>query len=522
MKKIYIYFVITFFALFFDCNAQSITLTPKGNISSQFSLASTSDISQTGIPSTSQLIYNTNINITGTNANGVGYYFWNGTNWQSLDANIPQNTIVFSETHPNQSLINTGFSMIGTTQVSIPALDVWRKIDTLNIPLKRFSNLSASYNNKFYFWGFGTENNYNPYEFGGIYDPINDQWTKINTVNSPNNSGFSFGIAKDRILSISSNETPNEARIYNPYTNTWSLVSTLNAPNTILRYYGKQSNYIFSWNGQNGKVLDLVANSWTDVSLVNAPINSTIEQFNILNINLGDKIIVWYGGDNFNEGHIYDIPSSQWSLITNINQPEAIGTTNSENWSFSSLQNQNFIHLTKRVNGNTLFKIYDIIQNIWLDVATLQNFTSSLTYLGNYIEKFFFINSNDFKIIEFNKNSNQWRIIPNSKYQEYESSQRVYFCGGKIIKYEAIDVQKGYSCDGFMYDILTETWSYLPPVFGRNVWGNNFCNNEYFISIFGAGLPRRDGLISKISGIVQLSGTTNQTTPKTLYLYRKN
>ena len=48
MKKIYIYFVITFFALFFDCNAQSITLTPKGNISSQFSLASTSDISQTG------------------------------------------------------------------------------------------------------------------------------------------------------------------------------------------------------------------------------------------------------------------------------------------------------------------------------------------------------------------------------------------------------------------------------------------------------------------------------------------
>lgn len=118
--------IIIFIFLAFVGNAvksQSVTLTPQGNTLTQLSLSTTSDISQTGTPSISQLIYNTNSQITGANANGIGYYYWNGVNWQSLDANIPSGTVVFSETHPNQSLINAGFQFLTTTTTQVPAIN---------------------------------------------------------------------------------------------------------------------------------------------------------------------------------------------------------------------------------------------------------------------------------------------------------------------------------------------------------------------------------------------------------------
>jgi hypothetical protein len=504
-----------------NVHAQAITLTPQGNTSSQFSLSTTLDVSQTGTPTVSQLIYNTNAGITDADANGIGYYFWNGTNWKSLDANIPQSTIIFSETHPNQSLINAGFSMIGTTQVATPSLDVWRRINMQNAPTGAIYD-AAPYFNKFYFLG-NTNNG------RGIYDPETDQWTKIDSVNAPSGN-FRYAYFKDRVFAINQTNA-NNSRIYNPNSNTWVIISTINAPTDLNSYIyytatntDKNRNFIFTWTHQEGsKVLDLINNTWNNVSATNAPIIPINANPRI--IPLETKVMLYFLNNNVYEFYMYDVTNNTWTSVSNTNAP----LYNSDNeWGTVGLQNDSLILFFNRYYQNssiTTFKRYDVSQNLWLDdIPSLYSIGSINSYLGIINNSYYFRNFL-YQPIEFNNTSNQWKII-----QRYEddvedrgSEAFISICNSKIIKFGGVGISSlHFHNDGYLYDTEAESWQYITSVFGKAIpnslsqrRGAVSCNDRYLISFCNLGGYQK-------SGIMQLSGTTNQTTQKTLYLYKKN
>ena len=514
-------FILWSFAL--NLHAQAITLTPQGNTSSQFSLSTTLDVSQTGTPTVSQLIYNTNASITGTDANGVGYYFWNGTNWKSLDANIPQSTIIFSETHPNQALINSGFSMIGTTQVSTPALDVWRKINMQNAPVGAIYN-AASYFNKFYF--FGNTNNGR-----GIYDPETDQWTKIDSLNAPSGN-YNYTYFKDRFFALNQNNA-NNSKIYNPSTNVWSTLSTINAPtepnsyNYISTNTAKNRNFIFTWTRQEGsKILDVINNTWSNVSTINAP-SIPIDAYPLV-ISLETKVMLYFLNNNIYEFYMYNVTNNTWTSVSNTNAPlyssnNYFGTNGLQNDSLILFLSQDYS------NNSTAFKRYYVSQNLWLDDVPSINIGINNTdsYVGRINDKHYFRNYLH-QFFEFNNTSNHWKAI--QRYEDdiedrgYGGDVFVSISNGKLIKFGGVGISSYYfHNDGYLYDTGAESWKYITSVFGKVIpnsqsqnRGAMSCNDKYLISFCNVNSYYQK------SAIMQLSGTTNQTTQKTLYLYKKN
>ena len=67
-----------------DSAILDVYATNKGLLIPRVSLSSTTDVTTITTPATSLLVYNTNAAITGTGANGEGFYYWNGSNWVNL------------------------------------------------------------------------------------------------------------------------------------------------------------------------------------------------------------------------------------------------------------------------------------------------------------------------------------------------------------------------------------------------------------------------------------------------------
>ncbi|MBK6274311.1 MAG: hypothetical protein IPF58_06200 [Saprospirales bacterium] len=75
-------------------------------------LLTTTDIATIASPATSLLVYNTNTTISGVGANGVGYYYYDGTKWIKLISN--NNTSTAWLTTGNSGTLD-GTNFIGTT-----------------------------------------------------------------------------------------------------------------------------------------------------------------------------------------------------------------------------------------------------------------------------------------------------------------------------------------------------------------------------------------------------------------------
>jgi hypothetical protein len=528
MKTLTIFLILMLSCFNVKIYAQAITLTPQGNTSSQFSLSTTLDVSQTGTPTVSQLIYNTNAGITGADANGVGYYFWNGTNWKSLDANIPQSTIIFSETHPNQSLINSGFSMIGTTQVSTPALDVWKKISTANAPLSILQSKAFLYQNKFYFLGNSINRN------NAIYDPELDIWTVIDSLNAPptlpQNYFYGYRFYKDRILVYSNNsQNISNSRIYNPNTNSWQALSLNNSP-TNLNFQDENieaRNFQFIWENQSGKIFNLITNTWTDASIINAPIVPVGSYPQILH--LESKILLYFSVGSNIEFHIYDIPTSTWNSVNSNNAPNIYSNVIPKLSTDSSIY-FSYGYLNQYV---VKFKKYSIQQNIWseaLDSLSLNQYESLGSCIGKIENKTLFSN-NQSDIRVYDNNLSKWmRILKHPDDVELRTtSTPIQICGNKLIIYAGGNnnvTRIPWYNDGYMYDVTLDSWKYIPSLFG--LVHESFlqpvvcCNDKFFFAFFNRQHYMANNQIVNKSGIMQLSGSTNQTTQKTLYLYKKN
>ncbi len=507
-----------------------VEITPQGAKGANILLQTTTDVSQTGTPTLSQLIYNSNPNVTGSDANGAGYYFWNGSNWQSLDANVPSGTVVFSENHPNQALLDAGFGMIGTTQMTTPALDVWRKISKQNAPLSTNVRFTTSYNGKFFLFG----NSDTPRV---IYDPITDTWSAMNSINAPSDNAGNYSEFKDRVLFFDNSNFIN-SKIYNPSTNSWANLSSTNA-NTALNWvnHNRNSNTIIALSeNQPNKILDLAANTWTDISTTNAPNLIPNSNWGVYNLNLREKFMMYIHEYSNTQHYVYNAAINQWTIVDTTNAPNSNDWSN-QPWVLSTSTHDTSIVFTKSIynTGNKYdlyFKRYSIAQNAWFDdIAPFLN-AELLTFIGNYGEKYYFYNYWGLSIAEYKRTTNAWRIIQKHE-DDVEFRTANYFirlCGNKLIihggRSEVSSLQPWLN-DGYMYDILAESWQYIPSLFGLVPESSTnpavCCDHRYFFAFcnsdYSVTLPNR--IVNK-SGIMQLSGPTNQTTQKTLYLYRKN
>ncbi len=89
-----------------------VDATNKGLLVPRVNLLTTTDIATIASPATSLLVYNTNTTISGVGANGIGYYYYDGTKWIKLISN--NNTSTAWLTTGNSGTLD-GTNFIGTT-----------------------------------------------------------------------------------------------------------------------------------------------------------------------------------------------------------------------------------------------------------------------------------------------------------------------------------------------------------------------------------------------------------------------
>ena len=506
---------------------QSVTLTPKGNTLTQFSLSNTSDITETGSPSISQLIYNTNALITGANANGIGYYYWNGVNWQSLDANIPSGTVVFSETHPNQALINSGFQFLTTTTTQVPAINQWLALDTLNQPKSTVSGFLESFENKVYKWHngiFGFKQ-----QEGGVFNTQNGLWSKMDTVNSPKDNYTDFKRLKDKeILQV--------GRILfflNPNSNTWSKQSIPESINSqqmqasILRT-SESSNFTFYWDGQSGFYFNAINQTFNSVSLINAPIGPV----NLENLfwEINQNRVFWLDKES-GQGYLFDLSQNEWSGLSSVNKPniDAPSTFLSPTgkYHFLTLDTENIFFRKSISDGispdSAKVARYSILESQWYydipELITNYSYQTVLQYIGKSSNESLVFELPNFsgsgykKIELFILKNNSW--LPTSFEDKRDPRwfySKKYLCGDKVFFIGNFRYAPGWGIrpefgDGVYYDLILNTWNYIPTPFNRINMGNLACVNT--------------SLFSSNNALMHFDNNVSNQTSKLLFLYKK-
>ncbi len=142
MRLLYLFFILCCFLA--KTNAQNIGInatgaapdnsaildvasTNKGMLLPRINLLSTTDVATITTPTISLLVYNTNVGISGIGANGVGYYYWNGTNWVNLiiygstnDHDWYKTNTTTAPTSINDTMFHIGFVGIGNNNPKHP------------------------------------------------------------------------------------------------------------------------------------------------------------------------------------------------------------------------------------------------------------------------------------------------------------------------------------------------------------------------------------------------------------------
>jgi hypothetical protein len=150
-----LYLLLIFFCCLTKTNAQNIGInatgaapdnsaildvasTNKGMLLPRINLLSTTDVATITAPTTSLLVYNTNAGITGIGANGIGYYYWNGTNWVKLiifgaanDHDWYKTNTTTAPTSINDSMFHIGFVGIGNNYPKHPLQVNTSVVDTV-------------------------------------------------------------------------------------------------------------------------------------------------------------------------------------------------------------------------------------------------------------------------------------------------------------------------------------------------------------------------------------------------------
>ncbi|MDB6121639.1 MAG: hypothetical protein JWQ71_632 [Pedosphaera sp.] len=215
-----------------------------------------------------------------------------------------------------------------------PAANSWSSVTTSGAPSVRDAQVAIWTGSEMIIWG-GYNNNTGHYLGDGArYNPGNNSWTAMATVNAPVARYFHTAVwtGTEMIVwggSNGDNAFLNTGARYNPANNTWTAISTTGAPSA--RYYQAAvwtGTEMIIWGGYNasgylntGARYNPSNNTWTALPTANAP----GARFGQSWVWTGTDMIIW-GGYNFgslDDGGRYNASSNTWTPLVTTGQPSA-------------------------------------------------------------------------------------------------------------------------------------------------------------------------------------------------------
>jgi N-acetylneuraminic acid mutarotase len=212
----------------------------------------------------------------------------------------------------------------------IPSIDAWIPTSTDNAPDARIFHTAIWSGHEMIIWGGDTE-----FNSGGRYDPLTNSWTATNMVDAPEkrirhtatwtgNNMIIWGGSTfpDTIIPI------NNGSRYNPEDDTWNVISTVNAPVDRFSHTAVWTGEgMMVWGGSSdsasnfGSNYDPLTNDWTSISVIDSP-NYREDHTAIWT---GSEMIVWGGsrGSGINTGGRYNIQSDSWQDTSLLLVPDA-------------------------------------------------------------------------------------------------------------------------------------------------------------------------------------------------------
>jgi N-acetylneuraminic acid mutarotase len=127
-------------------------------------------------------------------------------------------------------------------------------------------------------WGGRGNNNSNPLNTGGRYNPGTNSWTATSTTNAPTaRSGHTAVWTGSQMIVWGG--FVNTGGLYNPITNSWTATNTINAPDARQNHTAVWTGTVMIiWGGDNGGSSFKTGgkyfpgtNTWIATTLTNAP-----------------------------------------------------------------------------------------------------------------------------------------------------------------------------------------------------------------------------------------------------------
>lgn len=246
------------------------------------------------------------------------------------DTWVPTTTVNAPSARSYHTVVWTGSKMIvwggfeNSGGIYDPENNTWVSTSTVNAPTPRYWHTAVWTGSNMIVWGGNDSvNNFlNVVNTGGIYDPISDSWIPTDTVNapSPRIEHTAVWTGNEMIVWGAGDTNDNSGARYNPITNTWTPTSLTNAPSAryvhtaiwtgtkMLVWGGLAAVIPSSYALNTGGIYDPVTNTWSTVTLSNAPLRRYLHRA----VWTGEKMIVWgglYENGTINSGGVYYNPA---------------------------------------------------------------------------------------------------------------------------------------------------------------------------------------------------------------------
>ncbi len=159
-----------------------------------------------------------------------------------------------------------------------PAQDQWTSISTLDAPRGRIRHTATWTGSEMIVWGgsFGVAAT----DTGGRYDPATDAWSAMSSIDAPSARSGHTAIWTGSELIVWGGTGKNDGARYDPVTDTWSPLSSVNAPAVRDGHRAVfDGQRMIIWGGNSaaasldtdGAQYDPVADVWTPLPSQNAP-----------------------------------------------------------------------------------------------------------------------------------------------------------------------------------------------------------------------------------------------------------
>jgi N-acetylneuraminic acid mutarotase len=250
-----------------------------------------------------------------------------------------------------------------------PVSDTWQPINSSNPPPASRGASAVWTGDKMLIWG-GSANNNTPWR----YDPAQDLWSAGNTVDAPELTVGNVAVWTGSQMIIWGGDITPAAKRYNPETDKWKSMSTMNAPpSAALASAIWTGSEMIVWGGFANGVLQNSggrynpnSDSWNQINVNNAP----TARYSHTAIWTGNEMIVWGGLSNatpdtviFNDGGRYDVSNNSWTSVSLQNAP-------SKRYLHSAVWSGNEMIIFGGVNGSNSGGRYDPSNDTWVATST--------------------------------------------------------------------------------------------------------------------------------------------------------